>query len=197
MHIYCSKNADNLPSHNQVRETFNYDPATGHFYWRVTLSNRALAGSLAGTKQVNGYIYIRFDGKMILAHRLAWFYIHGVWPKDLIDHINGNRADNRLQNLREASLSQNAANGKVRSTNSSGIAGVSWDKSKNGWVASITVDGRQIKRRFKNLEDAIDCRMAFIAEHQGDYGKSSGILALRTVPTDAAQTSGQNLVQEV
>jgi len=197
MYKYSSSNADNLPAHQRVRELFDYDPATGSFHWRVTSSNRAPAGSKAGAKGANGYIYIRFDGKMVLAHRLAWFHIHGVWPKDLIDHINGNRADNRLQNLREASLSQNAANGKVRSTNSSGIAGVSWDKSKNGWVASITVDGRQIKRRFKNLQDAIDCRLAFIANHQGDFGKSSGPPALQTDPTDAAQTSGLTLVREV
>lgn len=94
-------------------------------------------------------------------HRLAWFYVHGRWPTADIDHINGNRDDNRLCNLREATRQQNIQNSKRRSDNRSGIKGVCWVESRGYWLASVkTPDGSLLKRTF----DCKDKAAAFYRE---------------------------------
>ncbi len=192
---YSSAKAGNLPILERLKEVLDYDHYTGEFKWKVCLSNSALVGAVAGVVSGNGYRYITFDKHKHLAHRLAWFYVHGRWPEGTIDHINGKRADNRFINLREATVSENAMNTTVRAANKSGVPGVSWDKSKNGWVASITVQGKQIKRRFKNFDDAVQCRMDLLKEHFGGFA-NPGSLAPSTGPADTARTMGRNLVQE-
>lgn len=85
----------------------------------------------------HGYIRIELDNRKYMAHRLAWLYMFGKDPDAEIDHINGNRSDNRLANLREAIRSENMQNkGKYRN-NSSGLTGVSWSKVRNKWAANI------------------------------------------------------------
>ena len=195
MTTYYSKNLGNLPTLERVKELLDYDSYTGEFKWKVCLSNSAPVGAIAGAIGGNGYRVIRINKANILAHRLAWFMVHGEWPNGNIDHVNGKRSDNRLINLREATVSQNAMNTTVRAANKSGVPGVSWDKSKNGWVASITVNGKQIKRRFKDFDAAVQCRLSLIKEHFGDFA-NPGSLALSTGPADSARTIGQTLAQE-
>jgi hypothetical protein len=93
---------------SELRAHLKYCPATGLFS-RYAKAGRYPAGSIVGSEK-NGYIVVRYKGQCILAHRLAWFYIRGVWPTFLIDHKDGSRANNAFENLRDATPSENANN---------------------------------------------------------------------------------------
>lgn len=123
-----------------VQSLLKYDPETGNFVW---LSGKT-KGKLAGFSQSLGYIQICINGKFYYAHRLAWLYTHGEWPTKLIDHIDGRRANNAIDNLRQASSVENGQNQrKAQSDNkTSGLLGVS---KKNGrWRAAIKAGGKSI-----------------------------------------------------
>lgn len=117
-----------------LKQLLDYDPATGVFIWKISKSGWRPVGSRAGTLAKSGYRYVTINRVMYRAHRLAWFYVHGKWPENL-DHINRDRDDNRMDNLRQADPSQNAVNGRLRCTNKSGYRGVSWSKKSRKWVA--------------------------------------------------------------
>jgi hypothetical protein len=120
----------------------NYDPVTGVFTWAISTCNRVRVGARAGTLQKTGYRIIRIDGKNYMAHRIAWWFVHGNWPADQIDHINGIKDDNRIANLREATNAENAQNmGKSR-RNTSGYIGVSWNKHAGKFVSQIMINGK-------------------------------------------------------
>jgi hypothetical protein len=109
----------------RVRELLNYDPETGVFTWRVRRAGPAKAGSRAGSRNSNGYIKIAVDGQTYAAHRLAIFYTTGTWPAADVDHRNGARDDNRLDELRGGTRSFNMQNQRAaRSNNSTGLLGV-------------------------------------------------------------------------
>jgi len=155
-----------------VRKTFAYDLKTGLFTWKYRVAN-VLAGSVAGSKGANGYTYIRFRKLSVLAHRLAWFYVYGEWPKEQVDHVNGDRSDNSLENLRLASQSQNSCNGALRSTNTSGYRGVSWSKAKKKWVASVVKERKQYKLGyFDSKEDAYLAYLEAARRLHGDFARS-------------------------
>jgi hypothetical protein len=155
----------------QVKDVLTYDPDTGNFYWRVDRSN-VRAGSVAGSKISIGYTLIRLYDRQVLAHRLAWFYVYGQWPSDQVDHINGDRSDNSLKNLRLASQSQNSCNGALRSTNSSGYRGVSWSKEKNKWVSRIVKERKQyVLGYFASKEEAYYAYLKAARELHGDYSR--------------------------
>lgn len=131
----------------RLKELLHYDPETGIFTWLVMNSRRIKVGSVAGcisvTKRKNmsdhPRIMIGVDGHRILAHRLAWLYMTGEWPKEQIDHKNLNSTDNKWSNLREATNAQNAANNKKRATNTSGFKGVHLNKFGK-YEAYITIN---------------------------------------------------------
>jgi hypothetical protein len=122
----------------RLRELLNYDPATGIFTWKVN-TYRKLKGKKAGSTASNGYWDIRIDRSLYKAHRLAWLYVHGRWPADQIDHINGERADNRIENLRECSRAENMQNSPVRKDSQIGLKGVSTTPGGR-YVASISAN---------------------------------------------------------
>ena len=126
-----------------LKQLFQYNPDTGIFIRLVSRGN-AKAGAEAGSKGGHGYLQIRIDRKRYLAHRLAWLYMTGEFPKDQIDHINHVRVDNRLVNLRGATRQENGRNRSMQSNNTSGITGMSWDKHAGKWLAQIRVEGKQI-----------------------------------------------------
>ena len=128
-----------MVSRERLAQLLAYEPVTGLFKWRVN-RGRARAGYVAGCLASHGYWFIRVDGRLYTGHRLAWLYVHGSFPHDELDHVNGVRSDNRLANLRPASSRQNKGNTKLRSDNTSGYKGVV--RSLSGWEAQIEVDGR-------------------------------------------------------
>lgn len=146
-----------LPSPEVLRQLLRYYPETGKLFWlprpvemfsdRRTskIWNTKYAGREAITANCNGYRYGQIRGKMFYAHRLAWVLNTGEWPAEQIDHINGNKTDNRIENLRSASPQNNARNRPANRTgNSSGAKGVTAIKSTGRWQAQIG-DGAQTR----------------------------------------------------
>lgn len=117
----------------RLRQLLDYDPSTGTFTWKVTYGN-ARAGVVAGGLHPTYFYWkISIGGKMFGAHRLAWAMTYGVWPPNQIDHINGIRNDNRISNLRLATIAQNSANAR-RPLNKSGYRGVSFHRERKKWM---------------------------------------------------------------
>lgn len=118
-----------------------YDPISGRFN-RLISRPHSPAGSLADGKfDTHGYRVVRVGGNEHRAHRLAWYMSHGEWPPADIDHINGDRADNRLSNLRLATRQQNLRNARISSRSSSGAKGV--HPSGRYWAVALRVDGKK------------------------------------------------------
>ncbi len=144
-----------------LRSILHYDPDTGIFTWKVRTSNRVKVGDIAGSQDGQGYLQVRVQSRDYLAHRLAWLYIRGEWPKDQIDHINRNRSDNRIANLREVTNKQNGQNASKSRSNTSGYPGIYWYKPYSKWRARITHNYKDIHLGyFSILEDAIAARKA-------------------------------------
>ena len=128
---------------NELKKRLSYDPNTGNFIWLQRVSRSTYPGTIAGTPNSNGHIQIRISGKRFFAHRLAWGFVYGEWPKGVIDHINGIRNDNRIINLRDVTISENAQNQRTpRMGSKSGYLGVSFVQSRGKWQAGITANGK-------------------------------------------------------
>lgn len=122
----------------RLRSLFSYDPLTGQFRRKIS-SGKARKGSIARGSNARGYIFIPIDGKTYPAQRLAWLYCYGEMPLQDLDHINRDRADNRIANLRLCTKAENARNATMRGA-SSGLKGVYWRPKPHKWVAIITAD---------------------------------------------------------
>jgi hypothetical protein len=131
--------------HTTLTSILRYDPNSGDLYWNKRRP-KVKVGAKAGCLHHKGYINLEIDGKFYAAHRLVWFYVTGFMPTKIIDHINGNKSDNRFENLREATTGQNRANSKHN--NRHGLKGVNlcnWvPEGKRRWVAQIRSDKKQI-----------------------------------------------------
>lgn len=156
----------------QLHNLLHYDPETGVFTWRTTNKYRReiKVGDRAGYADAKGYWLHRVNGATYLAHRLAWFYVHGEWPPHQVDHINGIRDDNRISNLRLATRTQNARNRALRSDNTSGHAGIHFDKRDKNWRVQSSLNGRNAYVGiFATLDEAITAREQFTAAHWGEF----------------------------
>lgn len=151
----------------RLHELVSYDPETGIFIRKVN-SGTAIEGDVAGGKCGNGYILISLDGKQYSAHRLAWMYMHGSWPAKLIDHINGDKTDNRIQNLREATHFNNICNKKA--TSKSGFKGVTFWKRNGSWKAQCQVRGvNKHLGYYKTPEEAHAAYVDYAKQHHGEF----------------------------
>lgn len=138
--------------------------------WRQKIFNSRQAGKEAGTVR-NGYKVVNFSEKRMLVHRIVYLYHHGFLPKE-IDHINRNTIDNRIENLREATHSQNCMNKNLYKSNTSGVKGVSFHKKTNKWAAGIRLNG---KWKHLGLFDEIEkASMARFNAEKIYYGEFSG-----------------------
>ena len=162
---------DNLTA-DRLRELVSYDPATGIFTW-LKSSGRARSGSPAGSHS-NGYLNFMVDGKRHGAHRLAFLYVTGEWPSGDVDHRNLIKSDNRWDNLRVASKSQNNANTTARSHNTTGFKGVFLNKKTGSYFAQIVVDGKQHHLgTFATAEQASAAYQVGAAHHFGSFARAS------------------------
>lgn len=155
----------------RLRELMHYDPDTGVFTWLKGRA-RTARGSIAGYVCGNGYVSIKIDREANLAHRLAWLYMTGEWPKNDLDHRDRDRRNNRWSNLREASASLNQANTTKRLTNTSGLKGICFWPKRNKWAATIQVRGRRFFLGF--FESPTLAHQAYAAaatEHFGEYAR--------------------------
>ena len=126
----------------RLRALLCYDLETGLFKNLVHRNRCAMAGGIAGNTDKNGYVMIKIDRKAYLAHRLAWFYVHGHWPAQQIDHINGRRYDNRMANLRDVSPAANQQNvRRAQRNNKVGLLGVA--RNGRNFSACIEASGRR------------------------------------------------------
>jgi len=130
---------------NELMSWLRYEPETGLFYWRAAPARRCSVGAEAGHKNGQGYREIELRGKVYQAHRIAWLFETGEWPEFEVDHKNGVRDDNRIDNLRAATKSQNQHNRKQWSRpKSSKFKGVSWHKASQKWLANIQHENKRI-----------------------------------------------------
>jgi hypothetical protein len=130
---------------DELREIIDYDPESGEFTHRIGRKGRGTkAGAPAGRIGGDGYLRLGLRGRRYRANRLAWLYMTGEWPDRIIDHANGDPMDNRFSNLRLATSSQNGANGRKPSHNSSGFKGVNWHAKAGKWRAYIKDKGKPI-----------------------------------------------------
>ena len=132
-----------MVTQEELKELLHYNPDTGIFT-RIASRGSVKAGYIAGCLDKDGYITIKINCKTYKAHRLAWFYVHGKWPKHKIDHINHVRADNRIANLRCATCRENNKNSSLRKDNTSGVCGVCWYRPKKKWASQIMVNGMNV-----------------------------------------------------
>ena len=137
-----------------LREFFRYDPDTGILTTiRYQPGSHRPVGTNVGHLTGNQYLSFVFMGRRYYAHRVAWLLVTGAWPAHEIDHINGNKTDNRLCNLRAATHPQNEHNVGLTKRNKSGHKGVSWQARTSNWQAGISVNGKRI---FLGLFDSLD-----------------------------------------
>lgn len=166
-----------MVSFNKIREFISYDPETGVFRWMKTLpyTSAVRPGDRAGKIGKGGYRYIRFARGEYRAANLAWFFVHGEWPPEnglSVDHINGVRADDRIANLRTATVRQNMANRGAHKNTSSRFKGVTFNKVEACWQAGIKIDGNS---RYLGLyvheEDAARVYDAFAKLVHGEFAR--------------------------
>lgn len=184
-----------LPDQETLLSAFRYDPETGYLYWKWH-SARGFQGTRAGkypldypqVKDPRAYVIVGLLTKTYKAHRAIWKMVTGDEPPENIDHIDGDGCNNRWSNLREASMSQNIANGFMWSTNTSGIKGVSWAKTTKRWRAEMWQGGKHIYIGvYKTFEEACDAREKACKEYFGEYARE-GFECYKEENTDGPQT---------
>ena len=177
-----------LPDPELLRKLLRYEAETGKLFWRErpcemfpskqswkTWNTKHANSEALKAKDAKGYKHGQVLNKHYMTHRVVWALVHGAWPNEQIDHINGDKSDNRIFNLRDVSHAVNAKNLKKSAANTSGSTGVSWMPSKKCWRAEICVDGRRMHIGvFKSLEEAkvaradADARYGFHENHGRD-----------------------------
>ena len=155
-------------SQAEAQRLLAYDPETGSLTWRMPGLGRGAVGRQAGSFSPGGYRDVHIHGRNYKVHRLIWLYVHGRWPTHEIDHKNGDRADNRLTNLREATRRQNTHNIRLRNDSRSGVKGVGWHAQAKKWQAKIR--GTHIGL-FTDINEAAEAYRVAAERHYGEFAR--------------------------
>jgi hypothetical protein len=151
---------------DEALKVFHYDRSSGVLRWNINPKPGVKAGDLVGYRHRSGYLATKFKGNQYLLHRLIWLIEHGEYPLCDIDHINRDRCDNRIENLRLTTRAENCQNSVTRRIGASGVLGVTWHRQSRKWRASIQSYGRGIYLGgFESFEDAVSARKAGEIEH--------------------------------
>ncbi len=158
----------------RLEDVFMYDCSTGNILWKKPYRGKAVAGSVTkGFKSKTPYIFVTYKGRKYSAHRLAWMLFYGDYPDGNIDHIDGNGCNNKIENLRCISPSDNHKNKPMQSNNTSGHVGVRLIKATGKWCAEITSKRKKIfLGNYSDINDAIDVRKK--AEKEYGFHKNHG-----------------------
>lgn len=164
------KFSEDLITQERLKELLSYDPITGTFKRLKQVKYKINLDKIVGSN-CNGYLIVNLDGKFYRLHRLVWLYMYGKFPENQIDHIDGDRCNNKLQNLREATNSENARNKSKYKKNKSGYKGVYWIEESEKWRASIILDNKKTKHigLYENLEDAVEAHTLKALELHGEF----------------------------
>jgi hypothetical protein len=160
----------------RLRAVFAYSPTAGTLTRLVSNGRRWKVGSVAGTTHPLGYRLVTVDGITYPAHRLAWLHAYGEWPPDGmdIDHVNGDRSDNRLRNLRVATRTQNNANARRRVDDASGFKGVYLCRASGKWIASIRKAGKlTYLGRYQTPEEAHAAYLGAASRVFGEFARAA------------------------
>jgi len=158
---------------SEISQDLEYCPETGVFRWKKHMGGRSpKAGEIAGTPHIAGYTQVGYKRNIYLAHRLAWLFVHGSWPKKDLDHINGDKKDNRIRNLRECTHAENMLNRRKQKNNKVGHKNICLPRGKNQYVVRIAKHGKtHCAGYYYSLEDAIKARDAALKKVCGEFAK--------------------------
>lgn len=159
-----------------LRSVLDYDPKTGLFFWRLRDGqkrwNARFAGQPAGSITEAGYVKIRLGKERPgqYAHRLAWLYVHGVWPPEEVDHRDRDRSNNRIDNLRLAGRSENMRNAAAARRSATRTRGIWFDKKHGKWEACIYVNRARVWWGwFNTADEAATARLCELDKHHGEF----------------------------
>lgn len=156
---------------NKLFELFEY--RDGNLYWKIKSGQRINVGSKVGYKSKDGYIKTSIKGKSYSLHRLIFFMHYGFLPK-IVDHIDNNKENNKIENLRQANYFENSQNKKLGKSNTSGIKNVRWSKQRNKWLVEIDCNNKRIYLGgFKDLELAQLVAVEARDKYHGKYAKNA------------------------
>ena len=165
---------DLVLSYKEAVKIFDYNSNSGVILNKIPRGSRAKKGDVSGALHNCGYRWTNLNKQFLLLHRVAWLIYYGVYPKGEIDHINGDRADNRIENLRDVTHQANGRNQRMHVTNTSGITGVHYVKNRNEWRAYININESIINLgQFKDKFEAICARKA--EEYKQGFHANHGI----------------------
>jgi len=160
------------PDLDLLSKHLRLDLETGQLFRRVKTSNSVKVGALVGSPTRCGYLMVCVQNQKHLAHRLVWVLRYGVWPEHQIDHINGDRSDNRPDNLRLATNQENQMNRKLSCSNKSGFKGVCWNEAGGNWRSYITVNRKRIHLGvYKELADAAESYEKAAIYYFGEFAR--------------------------
>lgn len=180
-----------LPSVDGIRQLMSYDPETGRLFWKER-GPEWFVGTPQSPSKLAAWWNIRFAGKeaftptnsrgyhtaaifsnMLLAHRVAWAIHYGAWPEAFLDHINGDRADNRIANLRQATAAENGRNRGPQKNSVTGIKGVGWCKKSQKWRARVIYQRKQhVVGYFDDISEAADAYAVAVKQYHGEFART-------------------------
>ncbi len=153
------------PTSDRVRELFDYECSTGNLVRKVKTSNNTIVGSNVGWKNSEGYLNVRVDYVVYKVHQIIWLHVNGVWPSGVVDHINRNKTDNRIENLRDTTVHVNNINKGARKDSKTGVPNVTWrERDKKFYVACRRNGKQNYGGSFSTLSEAKLFAESFVSE---------------------------------